>query len=101
MAHHPQMTGSPSDTNAITSSIAVRPPPDAVNTVAPGFLRTSPDYEPQWEGWGAEGQKQFLERIAMRRMGTPQDIAHAVMILASDYASWITGQILPVMGSPT
>jgi 3-oxoacyl-[acyl-carrier protein] reductase len=72
-----------------------------VNTVAPGFLRTSPDYEPQWEGWGAEGQKAFVERIAMRRMGTPEDIAHAVMFLASDYASWITGQILPVMGSPT
>jgi 3-oxoacyl-[acyl-carrier protein] reductase len=71
-----------------------------VNTVAPGFLRTSPDYEPQWEGWGVEGQKQFVERIAMRRMGTPDDIAHAVMFLASDYASWITGQILPVMGSP-
>jgi 3-oxoacyl-[acyl-carrier protein] reductase len=71
-----------------------------VNTIAPGFLRTSPDYEPQWEGWGPEGQKQFVERIAMRRMGTPQDIAHAVLFLASDYASWITGQILPVMGSP-
>jgi 3-oxoacyl-[acyl-carrier protein] reductase len=71
-----------------------------VNTVAPGFLRTSPDYEPQWEGWGSEGQKQFVERIAMRRMGTPQDIADAVLFLASDYASWITGQILPVMGSP-
>jgi 3-oxoacyl-[acyl-carrier protein] reductase len=71
-----------------------------VNTVAPGFLRTSPDYEPQWDGWGPEGQKAFVERIAMRRMGTPDDIAHAVMFLASDYASWITGQILPVMGSP-
>ena len=43
-----------------------------VNTVAPGFLRTSPDYEPQWEGWGPEGQKAFVERIAMRRMGTPR-----------------------------
>ena len=42
----------------------------------------------------------FLDRIAMRRMGTPEDIAHAVLFLASDYASWITGQILPVMGSP-
>jgi 3-oxoacyl-[acyl-carrier protein] reductase len=71
-----------------------------VNTVAPGFLRTSPDYEPQWEGWGTEGQKAFVERIAMRRMGTPQDIADAVLFLASDYASWITGQILPVTGSP-
>jgi 3-oxoacyl-[acyl-carrier protein] reductase len=71
-----------------------------VNTVAPGFLRTSPDYEPQWEGWGAEGQKAFVDRIAMRRMGTPDDIAHAVLFLSSDYASWITGQILPVTGSP-
>jgi 3-oxoacyl-[acyl-carrier protein] reductase len=71
-----------------------------VNTVAPGFLRTSPDYEPQWEGWGEAGQKAFVQNIAMRRMGTPEDIAHAVMFLASDYASWITGQILPVMGSP-
>jgi len=72
-----------------------------VNTIAPGFLRTSPDYEPQWEGWGQEGQKAFVERTAMRRMGTPEDIAHAAMFLASDYASFITGQILPVMGSPT
>ena len=70
-------------------------------TVAPGFLRTSPDYEPQWEGWGPEGQKAFVERIAMRRMGSPEDIAYAAMFLASDYASLITGQILPVMGSPT
>ena len=72
-----------------------------VNTIAPGFLRTSPDYEPQWEGWGPDGQKAFVERTAMRRMGTPEDIAHAAMFLASDYASFITGQILPVMGSPT
>jgi 3-oxoacyl-[acyl-carrier protein] reductase len=71
-----------------------------VNTIAPGFMRTSPDYEPQWEGWGAAGQKAFVEKTAMRRLGTPDDIAHAVLFLASDYASFITGQILPVMGSP-
>ena len=41
-----------------------------------------------------------LIKQAMRRMGTPEDIDHAVLFLASDYASWITGQILPVMGSP-
>jgi 3-oxoacyl-[acyl-carrier protein] reductase len=71
-----------------------------VNSVAPGFLRTSPDYERQWASYGESGQQAFLERIAMRRMGTPEDIAHAVMFFASDYASWITGQVLPVMGSP-
>ena len=41
---------------------------------------------------GAEG--------AMRRMGLPEDIADAVIFFASDHASWITGQILPVTGSP-
>jgi 3-oxoacyl-[acyl-carrier protein] reductase len=71
-----------------------------VNTVAPGFLRTSPDYERQWSSYGAAGQKAFIDRIAMRRMGTPEDIANAVMFLASDYASWITGQVLPVTGGP-
>lgn len=71
-----------------------------VNTVAPGFLRTSPDYEPQWASYGPAGQKAFIDRIAMRRMGTPADIANAVMFLASDYASWITGQVLPVTGGP-
>jgi 3-oxoacyl-[acyl-carrier protein] reductase len=71
-----------------------------VNSVAPGFLRTSPDYERQWASYGAEGQRAFIERIAMRRIGTPEDIAHAVLFLASKYASWITGQVLPVTGSP-
>jgi len=71
-----------------------------VNAVAPGFLRTSPDYERQWQSYGPDGQKAMIERVAMRRLGEPQDIAHAVMFLASSYASWITGQVLPVTGSP-
>jgi 3-oxoacyl-[acyl-carrier protein] reductase len=36
----------------------------------------------------------------MRRLGEPRDIAYAVMFLASPYASWITGQVLPVTGGP-
>jgi 3-oxoacyl-[acyl-carrier protein] reductase len=71
-----------------------------VNSVAPGFMRTSPDYERQWEGYDAAFQAQLLDRIAMRRAGTAEDIAYAVLFLASDYASWITGQVLPVTGSP-
>src|SRR5262249_43875999 len=42
-----------------------------VNSVAPGFMRTSPDYERQWEGYDAAFQSQLLDRIAMRRPGTP------------------------------
>jgi 3-oxoacyl-[acyl-carrier protein] reductase len=71
-----------------------------VNSVAPGFMPTSPDYVRQWESWSPDFQKAFIERIAMRRQGRPEDIAYAVMFLASDYASWITGQVLPVTGAP-
>ena len=72
-----------------------------VNAVAPGFLRTSPDYERQWQSYGADGQKAMLDQIPLRRLGEPEDIANAVMFLASSYASWITGQTLSVSGGPT
>lgn len=71
-----------------------------VNSVAPGFMPTSPDYVRQWDSYGPEGQKALIERTAMRRLGRPEDIAHAVMFFASDYADWVTGQTLPVSGSP-
>ncbi|WP_261398297.1 SDR family NAD(P)-dependent oxidoreductase [Maritimibacter alkaliphilus] len=71
-----------------------------VNSVAPGFLRTSPDYEKQWAGYGEEGQKRMVENIAMRRLGEPADIAAACAFLASDRAGFITGQVLPVSGHP-
>ena len=71
-----------------------------VNAVAPGFQRTSPDYERQWQGYSAEQQTGLIERTAMRRFGTPNDIAHAVMFFASDEAGFITGQTLSVSGSP-
>lgn len=71
-----------------------------VNSVAPGFMATSPDYQRQWDSYSEEFRRTFPERIAMRRMGKPEDIADAVLFLASDRASWITGQTLPVTGSP-
>jgi 3-oxoacyl-[acyl-carrier protein] reductase len=69
-----------------------------VNSVAPGFMASSPDYERQWNDWPAAFRDNFVNTIAMRRMGAPQDIANAVTFLASDHASWITGQTLPVTG---
>src|SRR5476651_2265080 len=71
-----------------------------VNTVAPGFMATSPDYERQWNNWPAAFRDNFVNTIAMRRQGAPQDIANAVTFLASDHASWITGQTIPVTGGP-
>ena len=65
-----------------------------VNCVAPGFVRCNPTTERQWEAYGKEGQETLVGSIATRRLGRPEDIAHAVLFFASDYASWITGQTL-------
>ena len=69
-----------------------------VNCVAPGFVRSNPTTEKQWQALGVEGQKKLVSGIAMRRLGNPEDIASAVVFLASDQASWITGQVLSVDG---
>lgn len=71
-----------------------------VNSVAPGFMPTSPDYVKQWESYTPERQQQLVDSIAMGRIGMPEDIAAAVLFFASDQAGWITGQTLAVTGSP-
>jgi 3-oxoacyl-[acyl-carrier protein] reductase len=69
-----------------------------VNNVAPGFVRSNPTTERQWESYGEEGQKKLVQSIALKRLGQPEDIAHAVLFFASDYAGWISGQVLSVDG---
>jgi 3-oxoacyl-[acyl-carrier protein] reductase len=69
-----------------------------VNNVAPGFVRSNPTTERQWESYGPEGQRALVEHIALRRLGTPDDIAHGVLFFASEYAGWITGQVLSIDG---
>ena len=69
-----------------------------VNSVAPGFIRTNPATEAQWDSYGPAGQQALLERIAMRHLGSAQDIANAVVFFASDLAGFINGQILQVDG---
>ena len=69
-----------------------------VNNIAPGFVRSNPTTEKQWASYGQAGQQALLERIALRRLGTPEDIASGVLFFASSYAGWITGQVLSVDG---
>jgi 3-oxoacyl-[acyl-carrier protein] reductase len=69
-----------------------------VNNVAPGFVRSNPTTEAQWESYGAEGQQKLIDGIALKRLGTPQDIVNAVLFFASEQAGWITGQVLSVDG---
>jgi 3-oxoacyl-[acyl-carrier protein] reductase len=69
-----------------------------VNNVAPGFVRSNPTTERQWEAYGAEGQKRLVESIALKRLGGPEDIANGVLFFASEQAGWITGQVLSIDG---
>ena len=69
-----------------------------VNSVAPGFVRCNPSTEKQWESYGADGQKALVDRIAMKRLGSVNDIANGVLFFASDLGSFVNGQVLSVDG---
>ena len=69
-----------------------------VNNIAPGFVRSNPTTERQWASYGEEGQRALIDRIALKRLGTPEDIANGVLFFASDDAAWITGQVLSIDG---
>jgi 3-oxoacyl-[acyl-carrier protein] reductase len=69
-----------------------------VNNVAPGFVRSNPTTERQWQSYGEDGQRRLLDNIALKRLGSPEDIANGVLFFASEHAGWITGQTLSVDG---
>jgi len=64
-----------------------------VNAVAPHAIDT-----PMMKYWDEEKRKKTSESLPVRRLGTPEDVAAAVTFLASDEASFITGQIINVDG---
>ncbi|WP_199899200.1 SDR family NAD(P)-dependent oxidoreductase [Sneathiella glossodoripedis] len=69
-----------------------------VNSIAPGFVLSNEATRKQWESYGEAGQKQLVENIHMRRLGSPEDIANAASFLCSEASDWISGQILCVDG---
>lgn len=69
-----------------------------VNCIAPGFVLSNPSSRAQWAGYGEDGQRAILERIATRRVGEPTDIARGVRFFASPHAGWISGQTLSIDG---
>jgi 3-oxoacyl-[acyl-carrier protein] reductase len=61
-------------------------------------VRSNPTTERQWASYGEEGQRELVDRIALKRLGSPDDIAHGVLFFASEYAGWITGQVISIDG---
>jgi len=81
-----------------------------VNVVCPGVtVPENPEYAGElsmWKGpmaqvFTPEAQEKAAKAYPLRRLGKPEDIAHAVVFLASDKASFITGQTISVSGGYT
>ena len=64
-----------------------------VNAVAPGFIQTS-----MTEALEGPAKEALETRIALKRLGTPDDVAYGVVFLASEQASYITGTVLNISG---
>ena len=69
-----------------------------VNCIAPGFILSNPTTQRQWESYGEAGQQALVQGIAMRRLGTPGDIANGVEFFCAERASWVTGQTISIDG---
>lgn len=69
-----------------------------VNNIAPGFVRSNPSTERQWEAMGEAGRQALIERLALGRLGAPEDIAHGVLFFVSPMAGWVTGQTISIDG---
>jgi 3-oxoacyl-[acyl-carrier protein] reductase len=64
-----------------------------VNAIAPGFITTA-----MTSALAAETKTALEDRIALKRLGTPDDVAFAAVFLASEHAGYITGTVLNVSG---
>ncbi len=64
-----------------------------INAIAPGYIQT-----PMTDKIPDKYKDQILQRIALRRFGTPQDVAHLAAFLTSDNATYITGQVITIDG---
>ena len=78
-------------TKAVAREVASRNV--TVNALAPGYITTA-----MVDELNEETQEKILSNIPMGRFGTPEDVAEAVVFLASDGASYITGQVLTIDG---
>ena len=76
-----------------TSAEALRELRSLVLEAAPHAIETEMSAE-----WSPEKRKAIIEAIPLKRLGKPEDVAEAVLFLASEKANFITGEILDVNG---
>ena len=67
-----------------------------VNCIAPGWIKSE-----MTKSLSENIKKDFLDRIPMKKIGKPEDIANTVIFLASEEAEYITGQTITVDGGRT
>jgi 3-oxoacyl-[acyl-carrier protein] reductase len=98
-AEHAHYTTAKAGLKGLVRTLAVELGPDGItaNCVAPGVIVTPQSADPV-NSLGPEGLEQFATRVPVGRNGRPDDIAHAFLYLASEEASYVTGQTLLVDG---
>jgi 3-oxoacyl-[acyl-carrier protein] reductase len=80
--------------NGLTKALALRLGPCiTVNAICPGWIKTEMVAETD-----PEVERKILEETALRRYGTPEEVASSVLFLASSEADFITGELLIVAG---
>jgi len=98
-ARHAHYTTAKAGLVGLVRTLAVELGPHGItaNAVAPGVIETPQSLDPV-NSLGPDGVHAFAERVPVRRNGQPEDIAHVFRFLASDEASFLTGQVLLVDG---
>jgi NAD(P)-dependent dehydrogenase (short-subunit alcohol dehydrogenase family) len=78
-----------------TKSLALQAAPYGinVNAIAPGPIATA-----MTDAWGPELKEAFVEKIPLHRYGTPEEVAEVALLLASDRAAFITGEVIDING---
>jgi 3-oxoacyl-[acyl-carrier protein] reductase len=80
-----------------TLAVELGPHGITANAIAPGVIETPQSLDPV-NSLGPDGVREFAARVPVRRNGRPEDIAHTFLFLASEEASFLTGQVLLVDG---
>jgi 3-oxoacyl-[acyl-carrier protein] reductase len=98
-ANHAHYTTAKAGLVGLVRTLAVELGPRGItaNAVAPGVIETPQSLDPV-NSLGPDGVRDFAARVPVGRNGQPEDIAHTFLFLASEEASYLTGQVILVDG---